>query len=62
MFSCEFYEIFNITFFTDHLWTTASVRDLHEIVNLLQMHRCDDFRHCDMGDLIILISFAFTVV
>ena len=25
MFSCEFYEIFKNTFFTEHLWTTASV-------------------------------------
>ena len=24
VFSCEFYEIFKNTFFTEHLWTTAS--------------------------------------
>ena len=25
VFSCEFYEIFKNTFFTEHLWTTASI-------------------------------------
>ena len=24
MFACEFWEIFNSTFFTEHLWATAS--------------------------------------
>ena len=29
MFSCEFWEISKNTFFTEHLWTTASVSETH---------------------------------
>ena len=38
MFSCEFCEISNSTFFTEHLWTTAS-ESLKKVQNYQQINQ-----------------------
>ena len=43
VFSCEFCEIFKITFFTEHLWTTSSVEQLFK--NSVQKTRDINFEN-----------------
>ena len=39
VFSCEFCEISKNTFFTEHLWTTASIYSPESLVNLLSLFK-----------------------
>ena len=37
VFSCEFWEISKNTFFTEHLWATASNSSLYTVVNIINI-------------------------
>ena len=49
LFSCEFWEIFKNTFFTEHLWTTAFVSSLATISSYCYLN----FEQC-----ILFVSFS----
>ena len=44
VFSCEFWENFKNTFFTEHLWTTASVYTEAIIYCFLKQHKRSEYR------------------
>ena len=53
MFYCEFYEVFKNTFFTEHLWTTASVVYVYFILGSFS-------RSADITLLLALSKYLFS--